>query len=148
MMLRNNNFKFKPSKSIKSVTSYSGRLFNGLCVKDENNKFLMQINLKGKDGSEDSCLMLPINEDSLDIKNQEIVFSTTQFSKNGNPYVYYRTKQHSRDFPGLKDKQYTLLCNNWIYQGHIVKIDGKRYFSIIKPIEKYTELTQLESYTL
>ena len=122
------SFKLKPPKKAKSDTvRVSNKLEEGLCFYDEtDNSFKVHITIE----ENQSNLTLPFTDDSYELKGREIVFDAKP-DKRGNRSMYIRKDRELRLYPGLST-QYITVCENCVFNGFIVRVNGKLHFKLNK----------------
>ena len=76
--------------------------------------------------------VLPFTPESYSCRGKERVF-TKKKDKNGKRICYIRTPTDAMIAPS-KPILYTPFCEDWVYSGYIVRINGEQYFDIKEPI--------------
>lgn len=126
-----NGFTFKPVviKPKKIPTSHKPltKLLYCLAVKDENNQWIAKINTKGIEGYKEVTI-LPFTEKSFELKGRNNIFRINK-DKHGHWVRVIRTDLEAELYPG-NTVSYCTLCENCVFSGHIVKIDGITQFDM------------------
>ena len=113
-----------------------------------NNEFKAVVNINGKydsvieiDQSNDSRLILPFIEESLNLKDRTHVF-LKNVDKSGKHTIIIRTKEQCHCYPGLPT-QYDAVKENLLIAGHIISKNGKMYFDY-EDLVKYNYLSEFK----
>ena len=126
-----NGFTFKPvvikPKKITSSHKPLTKILYCLATKDENNQWIAKINTKGIEGYEELTI-LPFTEKSFELKGRNNVFRTKK-DKTGHWVRVIRTDVEAEFYPG-NIQDYCTLCENCVFSGHIVKVDGITQFDM------------------
>ncbi len=104
-----------------------------LCIKEDGIfKARIKASCLGGDAKDD--LVIPFTKESYDLHRAE-VFSIEPEANRGH-IMYIRDRSQYLYHPGL-DTQYSALCENYIFSGKVVTINGKKYFDMKEVIRKY-----------
>ena len=126
-----NGFTFKPAviKPKRIPTSHKPltKILYCLATKDENNQWIAKINTKGIEDYEEVTI-LPFTEKSFELKGRTDVFYH-QKDKYGHWVRIIRTIPQAEDSPG-NPQTYCTLCENCVFSGHIVKVNGITQFDM------------------
>lgn len=126
-----NGFSFKAvtpkPKRIPSSYRPLSRILYCLAHKNDNNEWEAVINTKGIDSYKDVTI-LPFTEKSFELKGRTDVFYHTKDKYNHWTRII-RTIPESEHSPG-NPETYTTLCENCVFSGHIVKVDGITQFDM------------------
>ena len=122
----------KRPKKPNSPKRVSNRLHLGTCFRDTDGAFKAHVMY------EEALRVLPFTDDSYSLKGKEVVFSHNKDSK-GRVQMFIRREREYKYTPGL-DTQYTPFCENYVYNGYIVKYNGKLYFKMNKLVGHYNEV--------
>lgn len=131
------SFKFKPitvktlrtkSSKPKGVKAYC------VCIEDEKGEYKAHVNITdGLDCTD--TLVIPFTLDSYILKGKTNVFSKKP-DKKGKFTRYIRSKEDATHFPGLPEI-YTPFRTNYVYVGHVIKVDGHYMFKVDDFIDHY-----------
>lgn len=126
-----NGFTFKPvvikPKSIPNDYKPLTKLLYCVAHKNKENNWEAHINTKNIEGYEDVTI-LPFSEKSFELLNRNNVFYHIK-DKDNHWTRIIRTDVEARVSPGNVET-YCTLCENCIFSGHIVKINGIRQFNM------------------
>ncbi len=125
-----NGFTFKPvvkPKKIHSTYKPLTKILYCIAIKDENNQWVAKINTKGIEGYKEITI-LPFTEKSFELKGRNNVFRVNK-DKTGHWVRVIRTDLEAELYPG-NIVSYCTLCENCVFSGHIVKIDGISKFDM------------------
>ncbi len=131
LKLPNVGFTFKPAevkpKRIPSTHKPLTKILYCLAKKDNNGEWKAYINTKGIPDYKDLTI-LPFTEKSFELKGRNEVFRVSKDKYNHYVKVI-RTDVEAEFYPGNKE-DYCTLCENHVYSGHIVKVDGITQFDM------------------
>ena len=106
-----------------------------LCIKEDGIfKARIKASCFGGDAKDD--LVIPFTKESYDLHRAE-VFSVKP-EANGRYIRYIRQEPSYIYHPGL-DTQYSALCENYIFAGSIITINGKKQFDMKSIVRKNTD---------
>ena len=115
--------KSKPSKPNRI-----SRLCIGTVIKD-NDEYKIKLSLRN-DPDYPDYLVVPFTKESLDLKGKPIVYLHKK-DKFGHNIVYHRNLSICKLFPG-HPSQYTVVVENVICSGYVIRKDGKLMFDLIE----------------
>ena len=119
---------FKVVKPKQRRTSNKGKVITKLvyaiCVKSED-EFKANLRIVSKT-QRVTNLTIPFTPASHDCKDKLRVF-TKKLDKNGKRVCHIRTYEQAKLAPS-DSILYTPFCEDWVYSGHMVQIQGRRYF--------------------
>ena len=133
------SFKMKPIKP-KRIKKLDGlkkvsKLVRGVCFidKEDDDKYKIYINMHN-DPDYPDYLILEFTEDSKKLKGKTKIF-TKEPDKKGKYTCIIRSEEHAYAFPNSPEL-YTPFCINWLYDGYIVRVDGKMLFQVTECVAK------------
>ncbi len=103
-----------------------------LCVK-EDGEFKARISASLLKGDVKDDLVIPFTKESYDL-HRALVFSIKPDAQ-GRYEKFLRHETTYKYHPGLPT-QYCALCENYIFSGNIVTINGKKFFDMKEVIKK------------
>ena len=115
--------KSKPSKPNRI-----SRLCIGTVIKD-NDEYKIKLSLRN-DPDYPDYLVIPFTKESLDLKGKTIVYLHKK-DKFGHNIIYHRNSSVCELFPG-HSSQYTVVVENVICSGYVIRKDGKLMFDLIE----------------
>ena len=128
-----NNFKFvsKKTRNSNGNKKLTTKLVKGVCFKDNDNIFKIQVNVKALkpdiiEKGQPDILVLEFTEESYELKGVISVFNRNP-DKTGKYIRHIRSESYSKFFPGDPER-YVPFCHNWICNGYIVRHNGKMMF--------------------
>lgn len=124
-------FTFKPAvikpKRIPSTHKPLTKILYCLAKKDDNGEWKAYINTKGIPEYKDVTI-LSFTEKSFELKGRNEVFRVSK-DKYGHYVRVIRTDTEADLYPGNKES-YCTLCENCVFSGHIVNVDGIAQFDM------------------
>lgn len=116
----------QPKKKRESKSKTLTKLVYAVCVKSEDN---FKANLRIVSNKQRiTNMVVPFTPASHSCKGKERVF-TKKTDKRGKRICHIRNIEQAKLAP-IKSVLYTPFCEDWVYSGHIVKIDKSIYFDI------------------
>lgn len=119
----------KPKRATKAK-----RLTNivyAICVQSEDGNFKANLRIVSNT-QRITNISIPFTPESYSCKGKERVF-TKKLDEHGKRVCHIRTPDQAKIAP-VNSILYTPFCEDWVYSGHIVKSQGKRYFDIKEAI--------------
>lgn len=124
-------FTFKPAKikqkHISSTHKPLTKILYCLASKTEDGKWEAIVNTKGIEGYKDVTI-LPFTDKSFELKSRIDVFYHEK-DKYGHWVRVIRTIPQSEESPG-NPETYCTLCDNCVFTGHIVNVNGVKMFDM------------------
>jgi hypothetical protein len=102
-----------------------------VCMMSEDGEFKANLRIIG-DRQKVTNLLVPFTLNSYSCKNKERVF-TKKKDNYGKRICHIRTVEQAKLAPH-KSNLYTPFCENWVYEGYLVKIKEQLYFEIKRAI--------------
>lgn len=127
------SFKLAEPKKKRRVTKGTilSKLVKCICVMSEDGEFKANLRIVSS-SLRTTNLLLPFTPGSYSCKGKERVF-TKKLDKHGKRVCHIRNDWQAKSAP-VKSNLYIPFCENWVYEGYIVSIGGKRYFDIKRAI--------------
>ena len=128
-----NNFKFvsKKTRNNNGNKKLTTKLVRGICFKDNDNIFKIQVNVKALkpdiiEKGQPDILILDFTEKSYELKGVLSVFDRNP-DKHGKYTRHVRNETNAKFMPGSPER-YVPFCRNWVCSGYIVRVNGKMMF--------------------
>lgn len=124
-------FTFKPAvvkqKRIPSSYKPLTKILYCIAHKDDNGEWKAYVDTKGIEGYKDLTI-LPFTDKSFELRKRINVFYHKK-DKNNCWTRIIRTDVEAEFYPG-NPETYCTLCENCVFSGHIVRLDGKLQFDM------------------
>lgn len=121
----------EPKKKRQSKGTVLSKTVMCICTKSEDGEFKANLRIISTT-QRATNLLIPFTTKSYNCKGRLKVF-TKKPDKHGKYVLHWRTVEQAR-IATVNSILYTPLCEDWVYSGHIVQINGKRQFDITEAI--------------